>query len=166
MTYTLVVSNTGDTTATGAVLSNTLPAGLDYVTATLQASAGSPAYLTTERTIRWDDDLAANSPVTLTYAAVLTTGDFVYNTAVVTHPLALQAAGATSSPVDEWSAPELVDTAPSFGATLGSWRHLAVDGHDVPHVASAGNALYYATDTGTHWVTETVRPATIPATRG
>ncbi|MCZ7570264.1 MAG: DUF11 domain-containing protein [Ardenticatenaceae bacterium] len=156
VTYTLVVSNTGDTTASGAVLSNTLPAGLDYVTATLQATAGSPAYLTTERTIRWDGDLAANSPVTLTYAAVLTTGDFVYNTAVITHPQAFQAAGATSSPVDEWSEPELVDTAPRFGATLGSWRHLAVDSHDVPHVAYAGNALYYATYTGTRWITETV----------
>ena len=160
VTYTIVMNNTGGAAANGAVMTNALPTGLDCMTSTLQASGGTPTYLDAGRTVRWDGDLAVSGTVTVTYAAALNTGDYIYNTAVVTHPRALEDAGATSSPADEWSDPEPLAAPREFDEELGGWRHIAVDSNDVPHVAYAGAGLYYATLSGTVWLSETV-PGTV-----
>jgi len=160
VTYTIVMNNTGDAVANGAVMTNALPTGLDCMTSTLQATSGAPTYLDTSRTVRWDGDLAVSGTVTVTYAAALNTGDYIYNTAVVTHPQALEDAGATSSPADEWSDPEPLAAPREFDDELGGWRHIAVDTNDVPHIAYAGDSLYYATLSGTVWLSETV-PGTV-----
>lgn len=157
VTYAIVLSNTGDATAGGAVMVNELPTGLDYVTGTLQATGGTPTYLAASRTVRWEGDLAVNSPVTVTYAAALNTSDYIYNTAVISHPQAFAEAGATSSPVDAWGGPELVDHPHYFDPdTLGISHYIAVDSGGVPHIAYGGNGLYYATLDGNTWISETV----------
>lgn len=127
VTYTIVMNNTGDAAAGGAVMTNALPTGLDYVSGTLQASGGTPTYLDAGRTVCWDGDLAVSGMVTVTYAAALNTDDYIYNTAVVSHPLALEEAGATSSPADEWDDPEPLAAPHEFDEELGGWRHIAVD---------------------------------------
>jgi uncharacterized repeat protein (TIGR01451 family) len=160
LTYTIVMSNTGDALASGAVMINALPAGLDYVSSTLQATGGAVAYLDAGRAVRWEGDLAVNDPITLAYAATLNTDDYIYNTAVVTHPLAAKPAGATSSPAQAWTSSEVVDAPHRFEADLGSGRHIVVDGNGALHVAYAGANLYYATFSGTDWLSETA-PGTV-----
>jgi uncharacterized repeat protein (TIGR01451 family) len=158
ITYTVVMSNSGDALASGAVLTNVIPAGMSYVTGSVAATGGTPVYLAPGHTIRWDGDLDVNAPVTLTYAVQLETGDPVYNSASLNHPDALQPAGATSTPADQWSAPMQVDSAHDFdnGDNLGSWRHIAVDASGVPHVAYGGEGLYYAVLSDTTWLIDVV----------
>ena len=156
VTYTIVMNNTGGAVAGGAVMTDTLPTGLDYVSGTLQATGGTPTYLDAGRTVRWDGDLAVSGMVTVTYAAALNTDDYIYNTAVVTHPRALEDAGATSSPADEWSDPEPLAAPRKFDDELGGWRHIAVGSDGAVHIAYAGASLYYATLNGTTWFSETV----------
>jgi len=158
ITYTVVMSNSGDAPANGAVLTNVIPVGMSYVTGSVTATAGVPAYLTANHTVRWDGDLDVAAPVVLTYAVQLETDDPIYNSASLSHPNALQPAGATSTPADNWSAPIQVDTAHDFdnGENLGSWRHIAVDADGAPHVAYGGDGLYYAVLSDTTWVVDAI----------
>ncbi len=152
VTYTLVMRNTGDAAAPGAALTNTLPDGLIYLSGTLQATAGAAEYLFTPRTIRWQGDLAPGAAVTLTYAAQLVTQEYIYNTAVLTHPLATAAASATSSPADDWGAPEVIAEGHIFDYRLASYRNIAVDSQGRPRIAYAGaSGLYYATFNSGVW---------------
>jgi uncharacterized repeat protein (TIGR01451 family) len=151
-TYTLVMRNTGDAVAAGAAMTNALPDGLTYVSGTLQATSGAAEYQAAERTIRWQGDLALNAAVTLTYAAQLLTQDYIYNTAVLTHPLAAASAGATTSPADEWGAPEVVAEGRVFDYKLASYRNIAVDSQGRPRIAYGGETgLYYATFANGAW---------------
>ncbi len=146
ITYTMAMINAGDAAANGAVMTNTLPTGLDYVSDTLTATGGAAAYVAADRTVRWDGDLGISGSVTLTYAAVLNTGDPIYNSAVLSHPRAFESASATSSPADEWNAPEPLDAAHVFDDDLGARRYIAVDSDGAPHIAYAGDTgLHYAT---------------------
>ncbi|OIO91950.1 MAG: hypothetical protein AUK03_10355 [Anaerolineae bacterium CG2_30_64_16] len=145
LTYTVTLQNTGGGMADGAVMKNALPAGLEIVDGLLQATAGAPTYQSADRTVTWSGDLAAGAPVTLTYAAVLNTASVIYNTAVLSHPLAVESAGATSSPAQRWDDGEPLDAPHKFDYRLGSWRHIAVDSSGVRHIAYGGAALYYAT---------------------
>ena len=158
ITYTLVVANNGAAQANGAVMTNTLPIGLLYAGGPPQASAGSASYLSVARTVRWDGDLPAGGTVAITYAATLTTGEPIYNTAVVTHPQAANVAGATSAPTQQWGDAEIIESANAFGSdTLAGWRNIAVDSAGAPHIAYAGRGLY-ATFSGTIWLREQVDP--------
>lgn len=152
VTYTLVMRNTGDAAASGAALTNTLPDGLTYLSGTLQTTAGAAEYLLTPRTIRWQGDLAPSGAVTLTYAAQLVTLEYIYNTAVLTHPLAAAVASATSSPADDWGAPEVIAGGRIFDYRLASYRNIAVDSQGRPRIAYAGESgLYYATFNNGVW---------------
>ena len=163
LTYTLVLSNSG-ALASGAVMTNALPAGLDYVSGTLQATGGVPTYQAAARTLHWTGDLATNAPVTLTYAATLDTGNAIYNSARLSHPLARRDATAVSSPAEPWDDPGPLDAPHKFDHRLGTWRHIAVDDAGTLHVAYAGTGLYYTTLSGTTWLSETV-PGTVPNLR-
>jgi uncharacterized repeat protein (TIGR01451 family) len=152
ITYTIVLSNTGDAPASAAVMTNALPAGLTYVSGTLHATSGAAEYQATARTIRWQGDLALNTPAIVTYAAQLFTQEYIYNTALLTHPQAAQAAGATSSPADEWSAAEVIAEGHIFDYKLASYRNLAVDSQGRPRIAYGGESgLYYATFDNDAW---------------
>lgn len=161
VTYTLVLGNVGQAPAPalGATLANTLPVGLDYVSGSATASAGVITPPGATRVLRWEGDLLPGALVTLTYAARLTTDAPLYNTAELRHPQAPAPAGATSTPADAWSAPSPIDIPSNFNNTFGSRRYVAMDSHDRPHVADAGNQLYYAVFSGTEW-----SPAVVPVT--
>lgn len=151
-TYTLVMRNTGDAAAPGAEMTNALPDGLTYLSGTLQATSGAADYLFTERAIRWQGDLPTAAPVTLTYAAQLVTQEYIYNTAVLTHPLAAAAASATSSPADVWGAAEVIAEGRVFDYKLASYRNIAVDSQGRPRIAYGGESgLYYATFANGAW---------------
>ncbi|MGC9399938.1 MAG: hypothetical protein ACP5HM_12485 [Anaerolineae bacterium] len=176
ITYTLLMENTGAQAAMGATMTNTLPAGLEFVAGTLAATYGTPTYTSGYRTIRWVGDLGPDESAIVTYAAIynpalavqgvarsgdrpqLDGGGFVYNSAVLDHPAAQQPAGATSAPADTWSDPEPLDTPHSFyGSNMASRRHVAVDNNGTPHIVYGGQALYYATqESGGAWATEVV----------
>jgi uncharacterized repeat protein (TIGR01451 family)/CSLREA domain-containing protein len=88
LTYTIVVANSGSTAATGAVISDTIPAGIHYVagSAVLEPPSagvtGTPPALVTGLTISPGDS------VTLTFAVTVSTdltgGTVITNTAAVT----------------------------------------------------------------------------------
>lgn len=118
-------------------MSNTLPVGLEIVTGTLTATGGTPLYDPAGRVVRWQGDLAAGGIHTVTYAAVLNTAAYVYNTAAISHPLAARTAGAISSPADYWGDAEMLDSVHSFANTLGGYRHSAVDAAGVPQSPTA-----------------------------
>lgn len=154
--YTLVFSNSGPVVATGAVLTNTLPDGLDYISNTLSATGGAPIYRPASRTIGWTGDLAFNAPITLTYAIRHNTEDFIYNTAYITHPLVREIAGATSTPVDRWAESQALDMPHSLYGNLGSGRFIAVDAAGSPRIAYGSSSMFYAALSGTTWITPTV----------
>jgi len=164
--YIFLLRNAGNLAAPAAVMTNSLPAGLDY-TGGLTVTAGVATYDAASREVRWRGDLAAGAGVTLTYAARLSTADPVYATAVLSHPLAAVPATALAAPADLWGAPELVAVPHFFDDNLASARHLAVDAAGAAHVAYGGNGLFYATRPagGGAWqietivTTPTVRPA-------
>jgi uncharacterized repeat protein (TIGR01451 family) len=154
--YTITTENIGEVVAAGAVMTNPLPDGLDIVSDTLQASAGTSAYDVASRTVSWQGDLAVDGPVVVTYDAVLNTDEALFNTAMASHPQALEPAGATSSPLDDWGDPELVDGPQFFDDRLGSWRYIAVDGGGTTHIAYGGAHLYYGTLSEGDWIIDTV----------
>lgn len=157
VTYTVVLRNTGSATAEGATLTNALPDGLTYISGTLQATSGSAEYRFTPRSIEWQGVLTPNLAVTLTYVAQLVTQDYIYNTAVLTHPLALNVARATSSPADEWGAPEVIAEGRVFDYRLASYRNIAVDSQCRPRIAYGGESgLYYATFANGAWTSARV----------
>ncbi len=73
--YTVVISNSGSYTATGVVLTDTLPAGLTYVADSLMVTFSGAVVETshevTDNTISWSGDLGPMSQATLTYSGVL-----------------------------------------------------------------------------------------------
>lgn len=154
--YTLVFSNSGAVVAAGAVLTNILPAGLDYISNTLSATAGAPVYHADSRTIGWTGDLALNTPVTLTYAVQHNTEDFIYNTAYIFHPLAKEIGGATSTPVDRWAESQALDMPHALYGNLGSGRFIAVDAANRPRLAYGSSSMFYAALSGTTWISPTV----------
>lgn len=75
VTYTVDVTNGGDTTATAVNLVDRLPAGLEYVSHTAEVGTYAPA------TGAWSGfDLAVDDTATLTVVARVITGDNVANT--------------------------------------------------------------------------------------
>lgn len=88
VTYTLSYGNTGTAAASGVVLTDTLPADLDYVAGT--ASNGG-AYDAATRMLAWQvGSLAAAANSTVTYTAQVaqtaTDGEVLHNVGVITAP--------------------------------------------------------------------------------
>ncbi|MGB9722605.1 MAG: PKD domain-containing protein [Chloroflexia bacterium] len=69
VTFTLSLSNNGHAPAPGVRLEDTLPAGLYYLSGTLEASGG--LYGVRGRTITWTGDISVSRPVTITFAVTL-----------------------------------------------------------------------------------------------
>jgi uncharacterized repeat protein (TIGR01451 family) len=86
VSVTLVVRNDGLADASDVNVNNPLPWTLRLITGTLSSGGvGTPIELPKENRVRWQGDVAAGEPVTLTYRAVapsvLEEGTWVYNAA-------------------------------------------------------------------------------------
>ncbi|MCB8985049.1 MAG: DUF11 domain-containing protein [Ardenticatenaceae bacterium] len=86
--YTVVVSNSGETTADPVTINDPLPSELNYVTDSLSVVGGG-AYSVTADVINWTGVITGQTAVTLTYAAELAVTDpgasgVFTNTATVT----------------------------------------------------------------------------------
>jgi uncharacterized repeat protein (TIGR01451 family) len=73
VTYDFSLQNTGLLTATGAVLTDAIPANTTYVPGSVACSSGACAYDPGGDAITWSGDIVAGSPITLTFAVTLTT---------------------------------------------------------------------------------------------
>jgi uncharacterized repeat protein (TIGR01451 family) len=72
VTYTITIRNSGAALSAPAVLTDTLPAGLDYLPGSLSASSGSVDESSTPQ-LSWTGDLGAGESVTVSYAALVAT---------------------------------------------------------------------------------------------
>lgn len=66
--YTILVSNTGGSTAEGVVVEDRLPAGTQYVSGTLGATFGTAVYDPARHQIRWHGDLAPGSMLEIKFS--------------------------------------------------------------------------------------------------
>jgi uncharacterized repeat protein (TIGR01451 family) len=73
VTYDFLLQNTGLLTATGAVLTDAIPANTTYVPGSVACGSGACAYDPGGDAITWSGDIVAGSPITLTFAVTLTT---------------------------------------------------------------------------------------------
>jgi uncharacterized repeat protein (TIGR01451 family) len=71
VTYTIALRNTG-TISVSTLLTDVVPGGLNYIPNTLQASGGT-ASASLSPTLRWNGWILTSAPVTITYAATVTT---------------------------------------------------------------------------------------------
>jgi uncharacterized repeat protein (TIGR01451 family) len=111
ITYTIVVSNTGDADATGAVVSDALPAEVTFAgPVTLDppgaGTVGTPPTLVTDATITSGGAITVTLPVTLN--ANLPTGMLITNTAVVS-------CSEVPAPVEHGVAISVDNVAPTLG---------------------------------------------------
>lgn len=84
ITYTLVISNSGDTDATGTIVTDTLPAGASFA-GWVQQPAGANE---SGNQITWTGSVTAGKAITFTYAATYTGaayGETITNTAYYSH---------------------------------------------------------------------------------
>ncbi len=81
LTYTLRVTNTGTTTATGTLVSDTLPAGLSFVVGSLSASggSGSASYNSTLKRVRWIGSLGPGQALEVVFRAQVNAVNGVIN---------------------------------------------------------------------------------------
>jgi uncharacterized repeat protein (TIGR01451 family) len=110
-TYTIVVSNSGDADATGAAVSDTLPAEVTFAgPVTLDppgaGTVGTPPTLVTEATITSGGAITVTFPVTLN--ANLATGMLITNTAAVS-------CSEVPAPVEDAVAISVDNVAPTLG---------------------------------------------------
>jgi uncharacterized repeat protein (TIGR01451 family) len=120
VTYTITVSNSGPSTATNVVVNDTLPAGLQFVSATPSqgtCNAASPVVCNLGSILN-----GGNATITLV-AQVTATSGTVSNTATVTSP-------DTSGPVSATSRPTAVTSGEPIAAipTLSEWMLLILAG--------------------------------------
>ena len=84
LTYTLVITNFSPASASGALITDTLPAEIDW-NGTLQVSAGYAGI--TNGVLRWNSTLPASTIQTITYSALvkpnLPIGTIITNTATI-----------------------------------------------------------------------------------
>jgi uncharacterized repeat protein (TIGR01451 family) len=72
VTYTITIRNSGAALSAAAVLTDTLPAGLDYVPGSLKASSGNVEDINAPQ-LSWRGALGAGETVTISYEAVVMT---------------------------------------------------------------------------------------------
>jgi uncharacterized repeat protein (TIGR01451 family) len=111
VTYTIVVSNTGDADATGAAVSDTLPVEVTFAgPVTLDppgaGTVGAPPTLVTDATITSGGAISVTFPVTLN--ASLATGMLITNTAAVS-------CSEVPAPVEHGVANSVDNVAPTLG---------------------------------------------------
>jgi uncharacterized repeat protein (TIGR01451 family) len=84
VTFTIAIHNSGAALSAPAVLTDTLPAGLDYVPGSLNASSGEVEDINAPQ-LSWRGGLGAGETIHLSYAAVVTTSQpqVLRNTAVL-----------------------------------------------------------------------------------
>jgi len=85
ITYNVFINNFTGLDAPGVVMTDALPSSLDFVAGSLSASEGMSTE--SDDVITWNGTVAADTPVTITFAAdvVSTTGGLITNTAWITH---------------------------------------------------------------------------------
>jgi uncharacterized repeat protein (TIGR01451 family) len=150
-TFTIVVTNNGPYTATGVVLTNQLPANVNFISATTsQGSISTGGLLATLGTL----PVGANAVVTVTVSPT-TTGN-ITDTAQV---------GLSTLETD----PVSQNTTASFTVSVGPSADLAVSAFVTPSTVVAGNdSTYVATvvNHGPSTATEVVFSQTIPGGTG
>ncbi|MDH4138591.1 MAG: DUF11 domain-containing protein, partial [Anaerolineae bacterium] len=72
LTYTIVLRNEGVADALSAVLTNVIPAHVAYFTGSLSTEGTPPADFDGEK-VTWSGSLGLDSPITITYGAVVST---------------------------------------------------------------------------------------------
>ena len=75
LTYTIVVSNSGDAVASDVMVTDTLPSALSYVNNSVEIEMGAGSSTTqlptfTNGAVKWAGSVAANQSVTLTFSAI------------------------------------------------------------------------------------------------
>jgi uncharacterized repeat protein (TIGR01451 family) len=114
VTYTITVGNSGPSTATNVTVNDTLPAGLQFVSATSSqgtCNAASPVVCNLGTLL-----VGANATVTLVATATGSSGT-VSNTATATSPESTGPDSATTTPIPVTSRQETVAAVP----TLSEW---------------------------------------------
>ena len=103
LTYTLILSNTGNATALSTVLTNPIPSGANYVAGTAWASSG---VITDAGGIAWRGTVAPGQTITVTFGVSITApaGSVITNTATISD--------------SELAAPVIVST-----AVIVEWPH-------------------------------------------
>ena len=138
MTYTIVVSNTGPSSVSGATVTDPLPAALQGATWTCSASAGSSCTASGSGSINDTVDLLANGSVTYTLAATVSasaTGTLV-NTATVV------SAGVSDPDLANNTATDTDSLTPEadLSVTKTDGQTAAVPGQVVTYTITVGNA--------------------------
>ncbi len=90
-TYTIQITNSGTLATTATHLSDPIPAGLDYVDASLTCSSGTCSYDSVQKEIIWDGPVAIGETITVSFQVVsngLPCNSVVQNNAVLTDPIA------------------------------------------------------------------------------
>jgi uncharacterized repeat protein (TIGR01451 family) len=86
--YTIVVDNSGDETASGVVMTDTLPSGLTYVPASLVVVGGSGTSGVENGVVSWSGDVSSGESISISYSAVVSAslpmGTLIKNTALIT----------------------------------------------------------------------------------
>ncbi|MCB0032581.1 MAG: DUF11 domain-containing protein, partial [Anaerolineales bacterium] len=84
-TYTVNIVNTGLLTATGIIVSDTVPVGTTYVANSVSASSGTAGEIA--GIVGWTGDVGANQAVALTFEVTVTAaaGETITNTAAIMH---------------------------------------------------------------------------------
>lgn len=144
VTYTFVISNSGDAYAYHTQLTDTLPTNLTF--AQWQTQPTGAAYADSTNTVAWTGTLATSSAVTLTFVTTHTgqPNETVTNTVTISHPTGAMSA-ATAFIVQPLPTITLADTVEaeageqaSFIATLSAYTRKTVS---VTYATSNGSAL-------------------------
>jgi uncharacterized repeat protein (TIGR01451 family) len=93
VTFTITIQNDGQEDATGATLSDAIPAHTVYVPGSAQATSGT---ITDTNGISWSGTILAGGTVTVTLRVTVTEEVVIENTAVITDPY------GTTHPVTTW----------------------------------------------------------------
>jgi len=103
ITYTIVISNSGNLSATLATMTDALPAGVTY-DGNLSCTSGSCNYDTPTNSVLWSGVVTNTESVTVEFTAELsgTCGSVITNTAVISDPL-------TAAPVTVNAVTEIYD---------------------------------------------------------
>lgn len=100
VSYTIVLSNSGQTTATTTLVDD-IPAYTTYVSGSLTATAGAAVYSATLDAVLWDGDVPLGSPVSIDFAVTVSPtapgGTLITNTAVFSHDASLYERSAVAT---------------------------------------------------------------------
>jgi uncharacterized repeat protein (TIGR01451 family) len=94
ITYTIVVSNSGNLTAPNTFLTDTIPAGSSYIADSLACDSGTCWYDAGDDAVYWTGVVTDGQGIDLTFAVDTSAagcGDTITNTAVITDPLLMDA---------------------------------------------------------------------------